>query len=84
MYDDTAFLERLGDPKWSAFEMPLETILDEPWGAAVKLEERDGPWGQLIAKTITEWHRSGKLIEIEKKWSIPPSAFLKKMSTEIK
>jgi polar amino acid transport system substrate-binding protein len=36
MYDDTAFLERLGDPKWSAFEMPLETILDEPWGAAVK------------------------------------------------
>jgi polar amino acid transport system substrate-binding protein len=84
MYDDTAFLERLGDPKWSAFEMPLETILDEPWGAAVKLEERDGPWGQLMAKTITEWHRSGKLIEIEKKWSIPPSAFLKKMSTEIK
>ena len=84
MYDDTAFLERLGDPKWSAFEMPLETILDEPWGAAVKLEERNGPWGQLMAKTITEWHRSGKLIEIEKKWNIPPSAFLKKMSAEIK
>ena len=84
MYDDTAFLERLGDPKWSAFEMPLETILDEPWGAAVKLEERDGPWGQFMAKTITEWHRSGKLIEVEKKWSIPPSAFLKKVSAETK
>src|SRR5215510_13304771 len=26
IYDDTAFLERLGDPKWSAFEMPLDTI----------------------------------------------------------
>jgi polar amino acid transport system substrate-binding protein len=84
MYDDTAFLERLGDPKWAAFEMPLETILDEPWGAAVKLEDRNGPWGQFMAKTLTEWHRSGKLVEVEKKWNIPPSAFLKRMSTEVK
>jgi len=78
VYDDTAFQERLADPKWAAFEMPLETILTEPWGAAVKLEERDGPWGQFIATTIADWHRSGKLIEIEKKWGISPSAFLKK------
>jgi polar amino acid transport system substrate-binding protein len=79
LYDDTAFQERLADPKWAAFEMPLETILTEPWGAAVKLDERDGPWGQFVAKTIADWHRSGKLIDIEKKWSISPSAFLKKM-----
>jgi polar amino acid transport system substrate-binding protein len=79
LYDDTAFIERLGDPKWVAFEMPLETILAEPWGAAVKLEERDGPWGQFMAKTITDWHRSGKLIELERKWHIPPSALLKQM-----
>src|SRR5262249_9761772 len=78
LYDDTAFQERLGDPKWAAFEMPLETILTEPWGAAVRLEERDGPWGQFIAKTIADWHRSGKLLETEKKWGILPSAFLKK------
>ena len=84
LYDDTAFLERLGDPKWAAFEMPLETILVEPWGIAVKLEERDGPWGQFISKTITDWHRSGKLIELEAKWKIPPSAFLKKMHDETK
>jgi polar amino acid transport system substrate-binding protein len=78
LYDDTAFQERLADPKWASFEMPLETILTEPWGAAVKLEERDGPWGKFIAKTIVDWHRSGKLIETEKKWAIQPSAFLKK------
>jgi polar amino acid transport system substrate-binding protein len=84
LYDDTAFLERLGEPKWAAFEMPLETILDEPWGAAVKLEERNGPWGRFMATTITEWHRSGKLIEVEKKWKIPPSAFLEKMRAETK
>jgi len=84
VYDDTAFFERLADPKWAAFEMPLETIMAEPWGLAVKLEERDGPWGQFMAKTVTDWHRSGKLIELEKKWNIPPSAFLKKMHDQYK
>ncbi len=61
LYDDTAFAERLADPKWADYEMPLETILTEPWGVAVRLEERDGPWGQFMAKTIADWHRSGKL-----------------------
>jgi polar amino acid transport system substrate-binding protein len=64
--------------------MRLETILVEPWGIAVKLEERDGPWGQLMSKTITDWHRSGKLIELEGKWKIPPSAFLKTMHDDTK
>jgi polar amino acid transport system substrate-binding protein len=84
VYDDTAFAERLADPKWKDFEMTLETILEEPWGIAVKLEERDGPWGQFVAKEIEDWHRSGRLIEIEKKWNIPPSAFLKKMHDQFK
>jgi polar amino acid transport system substrate-binding protein len=76
--DDTLFQEPLADPKWAGFEMPLETILTEPWGAAVRLEERDGPWGQFTAKTIADWHRTGKLIDTEKKWNISPSAFLRK------
>jgi polar amino acid transport system substrate-binding protein len=84
VYDDTFFADRLSDPKWTDYEMPLESILVEPWGLAVKLEERDGAWGQFMAKTVTDWHRTGKLIEYEKKWKIPPSAFLKKMYEEAK
>jgi hypothetical protein len=83
LWDDTAFQERLVDPEWAAFEMPLETILTSPWGAAVRLEERDGPWGRFIAKTITDWHHSGKLIETEKKWGISPSAFLSERNYEV-
>ena len=79
VYDDTAFAERLADAKWKDYEMPLETILEEPWGVAVKLEEREGPWGQFVAKTLEDMHRSGRMIELEKKWNIPASAFLKKM-----
>jgi polar amino acid transport system substrate-binding protein len=84
VYDDTFFADHLADPKWADYEMQLESILVEPWGLAVKLEERDGPWGQFMAKTVTDWHRTGKLIELEKKWKIPPSAFLKKMHEQYK
>jgi len=84
VYDDTFFADHLADARWTDYEMPLESILVEPWGLAVKLEERDGPWGQFMAKTVTDWHRTGKLIEYEKKWKIPPSAFLKKMHEETK
>ncbi|MBX6366550.1 MAG: transporter substrate-binding domain-containing protein [Rhodospirillales bacterium] len=84
VYDDTAFAERLANPKFAAFEMPLPTILEEPWGIAVRLEEREGPWGKFMSETIAEWHRSGRLIELEKKWQIPPSAFLEKMHEQYK
>jgi len=79
VYDDTAFAERLADPKWSGFEMTLPTIMEEPWGLAVPLPERDGAWGKFMAEQLVEWHKSGKLIELEKKWNIPASAFLKKV-----
>src|SRR3954465_11756032 len=54
VYDDTAFAERLADAKWKDYEMPLETILEEPWGVAVKLEEREGPWGPFGGKTTRD------------------------------
>jgi polar amino acid transport system substrate-binding protein len=84
VYDDTAFAERLADPKWAGFEMKLETILEEPWGLAVKLEERDGAWGKFMAQVLEDWHRSGRLIELEKKWNIQPSAYLQKMHEQYK
>ena len=82
VYDDTAFAERLADPKWAGFEMTLPTIMEEPWGLAVALPERDGAWGKFMAATLEEMHRNGKMIELEKKWNIPASAFLKKMNEQ--
>jgi polar amino acid transport system substrate-binding protein len=84
VYDDTAFAERLADPKWAGFEMTLDTILEEPWGLAVKLEERDGAWGKFMTQMVEDWHRSGRLIELEKKWKIPASAYLKSMHEKYK
>ena len=32
-----------------------------------------------MAAALEDWHRTGKLIELEKKWGIQASAFLKQM-----
>jgi polar amino acid transport system substrate-binding protein len=39
-----------------------------PWAIAVHTGEKDAPFGKLVAATIADWHKSGKLAELEKKW----------------
>lgn len=38
------------------------------WGMAVKLGEEKTSWGSFVSKTIIDWHKSGFLLQVEKKW----------------
>lgn len=77
LYDDSAFVTRLQDQeKWGEFEMPLETTDFAPWGIAVPLAEREGPYGEFISEVIADWHKAGTLVELEAKWGIPATAWL--------
>ena len=33
-YDDTAIVGEMQKPEWSDYEMPLDSILPQPWGLA--------------------------------------------------
>ncbi len=80
MYDDTAFAERLEDKtKWGEYEMPLETILPDPWGLAVPLPEREKAFGRFMTGMVFEWHRSGRIAELEKKWKLPAAPYVAQM-----
>jgi polar amino acid transport system substrate-binding protein len=80
LYDNTAFAGPLSDTKtWGKYEMPLPTILESPMGMAVRHDELDKVFGRFMSGMIYTWHRTGKLIEIEKKWHIPASKWLAKM-----
>ncbi|HEX3710870.1 MAG TPA: transporter substrate-binding domain-containing protein [Pseudolabrys sp.] len=84
VYDDTAFAGLLSEPKWSGFEMSLPTIKEEPWGMAVKLEDLDGPWGKFMHDMLMNWHKSGRMIALEKKWNIPASPYLQSLHDKYK
>ncbi len=79
VYDDSSIMADLASGNSDDYEMPLTTEDDKPWGLAVRVEERDKLFGRFMSGMITTWHTSGRLIELEKKWGIQPTAYLKTM-----
>ncbi len=84
VYDDSSIMADLASGDWDDYEMPLATEDDTPWGLAVPLEERDKLFGRFMAGMTYDWHASGRLIELEKKWGIQPTAYLQQMHERLK
>jgi len=78
LFDDTLIVSTLasGDQKWAGYEMPLVSEDPQLWAIGVRLTDLDAPFGKLIKEMSVEWHKSGKLLELEKKWGIKPSPYL--------
>lgn len=76
VYDDSSIMADLASGNWDDYEMPLKTEDDNPWGLAVPLAERDCLFGQFMSGMTFNWHQSGRLIELEKKWGIQPTQYL--------
>jgi polar amino acid transport system substrate-binding protein len=70
VYDDVVLVwKKAQEKKWDNFDVvALTEWKPVPWGLAVKLEEVDGPWGKFMAETTKDWLKSGRLLELEKKW----------------
>ncbi|MBM3596832.1 MAG: transporter substrate-binding domain-containing protein [Alphaproteobacteria bacterium] len=81
VFDNTLIDSTLssGDPKWANYEMPLVTEDEQPWAIAVPLPELNGPYGEFMKKVSIDWHKTGKIVELEKKWGIKPSPFVAEM-----
>ncbi len=77
VYDDSSIGSDLASGEWGDFEMPLASEDNNPWGLAVPVEEMGGIWGTFMAGMSYRWHVSGRLIELEEKWGIQPTPFLK-------
>jgi polar amino acid transport system substrate-binding protein len=86
LFDDTLFSSWLasGDAKWAAYTMPFVSEDPQPWGIGVRLEDLDKPLGKLVKEMSVEWHKSGRLLALEKKWGIQQSPFLVEMNKKLK
>ena len=81
-YDDTALVGELQKPEWKDYEMPLESILVQPWGISVKQGEK--AFADFVSKAVTDWHKTGMIAELEKKWGIKPTKFAQDMRAKYK
>ena len=77
VYDDSSIMSDLSSGNYDSFEMPLMSEDDNPWGLAVPLAEKDCIFGNFMSGLTFNMHQSGKLIELEKKWGIQPTQYLK-------
>jgi polar amino acid transport system substrate-binding protein len=76
VYDDSSIMADLASGQYDDYEMPMMTEDDNPWALAVPLEELDGIWGNFMSGMIYNWHSSGRLVELEKKWGIQSTQFV--------
>jgi polar amino acid transport system substrate-binding protein len=81
-YDDTAIIGEMQKPDWANYEMPLDSILFVPWGLAVNQGEKG--FADFMSKTITDWHKTGFIQQLEKKWGIKPTKWAQEMHDKYK
>jgi polar amino acid transport system substrate-binding protein len=83
LYDQTFIVGKLLDNDWKAgYEMTLPGIMEAPWAIAVKMGE-SGMQKMMHDMTI-EWMKSGRIVELEKKWGVPPTEYAKRMHDKYK
>ena len=83
LYDQTFVVGKLTDDDWKGgYHMVLPGIMETPWAMAVKTGEAGL---QKFMEDITkEWMKSGRIVELEKKWGVPPTDYAKRMHDKAK
>lgn len=76
VYDDASIMADLASGEWEGYEIPVSVLFNNPWSAAVPLEDIDTGWGAFMAGMAYRWQASGKLVELEKKWKVKPSEWI--------
>jgi polar amino acid transport system substrate-binding protein len=86
-FDDVVLLYQLKSEKdrWQNYDISLlMSVTPAPWGIAVPLAEKNGALSKFLSKTVSEWHRKGTLLRLEKKWVGDNSMALQWLSSKVK
>ena len=82
VFDTTFFAGVMGEPKWADYAMVLPSIDPEPWGVGVRKD--DPKFTAYMSDVIKDWHKTGYLLALEKKWGIPQSPYLVEQQAKFK
>ncbi|MEZ5590099.1 MAG: transporter substrate-binding domain-containing protein [Gammaproteobacteria bacterium] len=84
VYDDSSIMSDIASGNYPDFEMPLPSEDDNPWGLAVPKAEQHCIFGRFMSGMQYNWHQSGRLIDLEQKWGIQPTAYLQAQHEHLK
>ncbi|WP_298841305.1 transporter substrate-binding domain-containing protein [uncultured Roseobacter sp.] len=75
-FDDTALAQLILAQPDPALRIMDEAILVTPWAILVAKGTEQEDLGRFVSDMIGEWHASGRILELQDKWSIPRSDFV--------
>lgn len=79
IYGDLELAIQLSDPAWSGYTMPLESRDELPWSIGVRKGDKSDALYKFLSDTVKDWHKTGYLMEVNKKWGLQPTTFLMQM-----
>lgn len=83
LYDQTFIQGKLLDDEWKKdFAMPLKGVMEAPWIMAVA--PGNDTMKTALEEATVDWMKSGKIVELEKKWGIEPTDYSKRMHEKMK
>lgn len=82
--DSTLVARLVADPKMKDFEQLLPPDDIQPWGLAVAVANQGTAYEKFLKDTVTEWHRDGVILALERKWGLAESAWLRNAREQVK
>jgi polar amino acid transport system substrate-binding protein len=86
VFDDVYLLYKIKSQpqKWANFDIvQFLHVRPAAWGIAVRKEDHSAPWGRYISEVVSDWHRTGKLLALEKQWVGQQSMALRWLSDKV-
>jgi polar amino acid transport system substrate-binding protein len=84
IYGDLELSIQLKDPAWAGYKMPLEPRDELPWSIGIRKGSQSDALYKFVSDTIVDWHKTGYLIEVNRKWGLDPTKFLIEMHEKYK
>jgi len=69
---------------WKDYTMPLESRDDWPWAIGIRLGSKTDELYAFLSDTVKDWHKTGYLLEENRKWSVAPTKFLTQLHEKYK
>jgi polar amino acid transport system substrate-binding protein len=74
LFDDTSIKGDLLEPKWSDYEMPLESREVQPWALAIQKNQPE--WDAYLSGIVKQWAKDGTILDLETKYHVGHSKFV--------
>ncbi|MGB0087688.1 MAG: transporter substrate-binding domain-containing protein [Rhodomicrobiaceae bacterium] len=78
------YFKQSGGSAWADDAVTALDFPPLPWAIAVRSVDRDAALGRFVSQAVTDWHRTGKLLALEKQWLGENTDWLAEMHDKLK